>query len=231
MAISSPATRLPRHTAARRRRRRGSAGAVPGVVSGRRTGGGRRDGDGAGDGRRATGSHRRGWSCSRTWTSRGFTFFTNYESRKAGDLAANNRASLLFYWRSPRSPGSRSKDGWHPIRRRTSRTPTSSPRPLESRWSAYASPQSRPMASRDELEARVDEVRQRFGDDVPRPPSWGGYRLQPARVRVLAGKAESPPRPARLRARRWLLASRAARPVVELAVFGLRSIVRSRTKD
>jgi pyridoxamine 5'-phosphate oxidase len=108
---------------------------------------------------------------------RGLTFFTNYESRKAEELAANDRASLLFYWRS--------LDRQVRVEGRVARITASesdayfASRPLQSRWSAYASAQSRPIASRDELEERVDEVRREFGDAVPRPESWGGYRLAP----------------------------------------------------
>jgi pyridoxamine 5'-phosphate oxidase len=107
----------------------------------------------------------------------GFTFFTNYESRKGGELAANDRASLLFYWRS--------LDRQVRVEGRVARIMAAESdayfesRPLESRWSAYASPQSRPILSRDDLEARVDEVSLQFGDKVPRPASWGGYRLAP----------------------------------------------------
>ena len=108
---------------------------------------------------------------------RGFTFFSNYESRKADELAANNRASLLFYWRSlDRQVRVEGRADAIPAHESDAYFQT---RPLESRWSAYASPQSRPIASRDELEARVDEVRRGFGDEVPRPPSWGGYRVHP----------------------------------------------------
>ena len=108
---------------------------------------------------------------------RGLTFFTNYESRKGEELTANDRASLLFYWRA--------LDRQVRVEGRVARiTATESDayfesRPLESRWSAYASAQSRPIASRVELEERVDEVRRQFGDAVPRPASWGGYRLAP----------------------------------------------------
>ena len=109
--------------------------------------------------------------------ARGFTFYSNYESRKAADLAANNRASLLFYWRAL-DRQVRIEGRVAPIEAAESDAYFRS-RPVDSRWSAYASPQSRPVASRGELEARVDDVRQRFGDDVPRPPFWGGYRLNP----------------------------------------------------
>ena len=109
--------------------------------------------------------------------ARGFTFFTNYESRKAAELRANNRASLLFYWRTL-DRQVRVEGRVEPIEGRESDEYFAA-RPLESQWSASASPQSRPVASREELEARVEEVRQLFGDAVPRPGFWGGYRLAP----------------------------------------------------
>ena len=109
--------------------------------------------------------------------ARGLTFFSSYESRKGGELAANDRASLLFYWRT--------FDRQVRIEGRVARITAAESdayfesRPLASRWSACASPQSRPIATREELEGRVNDVRQRFGDAVPRPASWGGYRLAP----------------------------------------------------
>jgi pyridoxamine 5'-phosphate oxidase len=117
---------------------------------------------------------------------RGFTFFTNYGSRKGYDLAANPRASLLFYWRS--------LDRQVRIEGHVDRISEMESdeyfqtRPIESRWSAYASPQSRPVADRAELEARVAEVQGEFGRDVPRPSFWGGYRLAPHRFEFWQGR-------------------------------------------
>lgn len=109
---------------------------------------------------------------------RGFTFATSYTSRKAQDLAENSRAALLFYW--------------HPLGRQVRVEGTVervSPedsdaiflaRPRESRISALASRQSDPVASREELEARVRELAAQLGDkEVVRPEFWGGYRLAP----------------------------------------------------
>jgi len=108
---------------------------------------------------------------------RGLTFYTNYESRKGHDLAANDRAAVVFYWRSI--------DRQVRVEGRVERAAEAesdayfASRPIEARWSAAASPQSRPVASREALEARVDEVRGAHGDGVPRPSWWGGYRLRP----------------------------------------------------
>ncbi len=108
----------------------------------------------------------------------GFGFYTNLESRKASELAANPRAALLAYWQSlgrqvriegPVEPASREAT-----------TKYFATRPLGSRLAAWASPQSRPVADRAELERLVEEVRTRFpGDEVPLPDHWGGFRLVP----------------------------------------------------
>ena len=108
----------------------------------------------------------------------GFAFYTNYESRKGGELEANPHAALLFHWqplgRQVRVEG------------RVERVPADESeayfltRPLGSRLAAWASPQSRPLADRDELERLYAEAAARFpGDQVPRPPHWGGLRLLP----------------------------------------------------
>jgi pyridoxamine 5'-phosphate oxidase len=102
---------------------------------------------------------------------RGFTFFTNYESRKGRELAANPRAALLFH-----RPGVQVR-----VEGRVERVPPEesnaywTTRPSGSRRSAAASRQSQPVASRDELEAAVAAQ----PPEPPRPPSWGGYRLVP----------------------------------------------------
>jgi len=108
----------------------------------------------------------------------GFVFFTNYESRKARELATNPRAALLFYWdplgRQVRIDGLVAK-----VSQEESEAYFSSRAP-GSRLSALASRQSEVIASRAELEARVSTLRDELaGKDVPFPSSWGGYRLTP----------------------------------------------------
>ena len=110
---------------------------------------------------------------------RGFTFFTNRESRKGGELAANPRAALLLHWRpvgrQVRVEGRVERDLGRGVGRPTSRT-----RPLPSRLAAWASPQSRPLTDRAELERLYAEAAARFpGEQVPLPPHWGGYRVVP----------------------------------------------------
>lgn len=117
---------------------------------------------------------------------RGFVFFTNYESRKGLDLAANPHASLLFYWieleRQVRVEGTVVKTNaeesdayFHS-------------RPLGSRIGTWASEQSRPIESRALLEAREKSFSERFGENPPRPPHWGGYRLVPETVEFWQGR-------------------------------------------
>ncbi len=109
---------------------------------------------------------------------RGFDFYTNYESRKGGELESNPQAALLFHWqplgRQVRVEGrvERVPEGESEAYFRT--------RPLGSRLAAWASPQSRPLADRTELERLYAEAAARFpGEEVPRPPHWGGFRLVP----------------------------------------------------
>ena len=106
---------------------------------------------------------------------RGFAFHTNYESRKGVELAANPHAALLFHWQ----PLGRQVR----IEGRVERVTTEESeayfrtRPLGSRLAAWASPQSRPLADRAELERLYAEAQARFGEDVPLPQDWGGLRL------------------------------------------------------
>ena len=107
--------------------------------------------------------------------ARGFTFFTNYDSQKAHHLDESRRASLLFYWpslnRQIRICGSAER-----LSDQESDDYFAS-RPLESRWSVYASHQSAVIASREALESRYTTAREIYGDTVPRPAWWGGYRV------------------------------------------------------
>jgi pyridoxamine 5'-phosphate oxidase len=107
----------------------------------------------------------------------GFVLYTNLESRKAAELEENAAAALLFHWaelgRQVRVEG------------RAERIAAGeaaayfATRPLGSRLGAWASPQSRPLPDRAELERRLRDARERWGDDPPLPPHWGGYRIVP----------------------------------------------------
>ncbi len=117
----------------------------------------------------------------------GLTFFTNYDSDKGRDLEANPRASVTFFWvlleRQLRVTGTVGK-----LPRAESEAYFRS-RPRESQLGAWASRQSSVIAGREELEARLTEVRTRFeATDVPCPPNWGGYKLAPERVELWQGR-------------------------------------------
>ena len=119
--------------------------------------------------------------------ARGFVFFTNQASRKGTDLAANPACALLF--------------AWHPLQRQVRVEGTAEPleaaevaayfatRPRGSQLGAWASQQSRPVDSRAELERAQAEVTARFeGEEVPVPPTWGGYRVRPEVVEFWQGR-------------------------------------------
>jgi pyridoxamine 5'-phosphate oxidase len=112
------------------------------------------------------------------YDERGFVFYSNYESRKAQDIASNPRAALLFYWerlgRQVRIEG--------PVERTTLQETAAyvRSRPRASQLSALASPQSRPIASREALERRVAQLaREHNNADLPLPDGWGGFRVRP----------------------------------------------------
>ncbi len=118
---------------------------------------------------------------------RGFVFFTNYESRKGRALAAHPAVALVFYW--PELERQVRVEGYaEPISAEESDAYYAT-RPLESRIGAWASPQSRPIANRAELEQRIAEVAARFSaQEPPRPPFWGGYRVFPDRIEFWQGR-------------------------------------------
>ncbi|KUZ13853.1 pyridoxamine 5'-phosphate oxidase [Burkholderia diffusa] len=117
---------------------------------------------------------------------RGFVFFTNYESRKGRDLAANPHAALLFYWieleRQVRIEGRIEKTSADESDRYFAS------RPLGSRIGAWASEQSAVIDSRATLEAREKAVSERYGENPPRPPHWGGYRVVPDAIEFWQGR-------------------------------------------
>lgn len=120
--------------------------------------------------------------------ARGFVFYTNYESRKGGELDAQKRAAIAFYWpkgdeqvraecRVERVSAEES-DAYFATRARASQV------------GAWASSQSRPLDSREALEARVREIEARYeGAAIPRPPHWGGYLLVPHAIEFWYGRA------------------------------------------
>jgi len=118
----------------------------------------------------------------------GFVFYTNYRSRKGQEIEAKSSACLLFLWsdleRQVRIEGAVEK---------VSASESNEyfvTRPLGARLSAWASNQSEIVASRQVLERAMEEARRRHGDNPPRPPHWGGYRLLPRAIEFWQGRAD-----------------------------------------
>ena len=118
--------------------------------------------------------------------ARGFTFFTNYQSSKGRQMARHAYAAAVFFWqpleRQVRIEGrieqvsAEESDEYYKRR------------PISSRLGAWASPQSEVIESRAWLEQREADYQRQFGDDPPRPPHWGGYRLLPERFEFWQGR-------------------------------------------
>jgi pyridoxamine 5'-phosphate oxidase len=122
----------------------------------------------------------------RQWDSRGFVFYTNYESRKGAELTVHPYAALLLWWgaleRQIRIEGTVERvlgvesDAYF------------ASRPRGHRLSAWASRQSAVVPDRESLERAMDDAGERFPDEVPRPPFWGGYRVVPDRFEFWQGR-------------------------------------------
>ena len=111
--------------------------------------------------------------------ARGFAFYTNLESRKGDELAANPRAALVFYWQ-PLDRQVRIEGTVERVPREEAQAYFDT-RPLPSRIAAWASPQSRPVTSRDELERLYAQAEKELAGaaGLRLPPHWGGYRVRP----------------------------------------------------
>ena len=112
---------------------------------------------------------------------KGFVFYTNEQSAKGGQLRENPRAALLFHWKSLR----RQVRLEGPVDRVSDAEADAyfASRARDSQLGAWASDQSRPLASRETFEHRFEEMKRRFeGQQIPRPPHWGGYRVVPQRI-------------------------------------------------
>lgn len=118
----------------------------------------------------------------------GFVFFTNYESRKGRELGAYPHAALVMFWpeleRQIRIEGTitrtdaRESDEYYATR------------PLGARLGAWASPQSQVLPDRAALEERLRKVTAQYGEQPPRPPHWGGFRLEPAFIEFWQGRMD-----------------------------------------
>lgn len=118
----------------------------------------------------------------------GFVFFTNYESEKGQEIAANPKASLTFFWpeleRQVRIMGQIEK-----VSAQESDAYFDS-RPKGSQLGAWTSPQSQIIENREELNSRLESMEKRFSaEPISRPPHWGGYRLLPIRIEFWQGRA------------------------------------------
>lgn len=124
----------------------------------------------------------------KSFNAEGFVFYTNYESRKGAELAANPRATLLFYWpdleRQVRIAGSVKR-----VSREESEAYFQS-RPEGHRLGAWASRQSSVVSGRDDLERAIADAAQRYSSEIPLPPSWGGYRLRPESYEFWQGRPD-----------------------------------------
>lgn len=111
----------------------------------------------------------------------GFVFYTNLDSRKGGELAANRHVALLFHWKSLRRQ-IRIEGPVAPVEDAVADAYFAT-RSRDSQLGAWASDQSRPLDSRATFETRFAEMQARFdGRDVPRPPRWSGWRVTPERI-------------------------------------------------
>jgi pyridoxamine 5'-phosphate oxidase len=118
---------------------------------------------------------------------RGYVFYTNYESRKAREMEATGRASLLFFWRSAERQVR--IDGTVERISPVESDAYFETRPLDSRLSVYASKQSEAIESREVLEEAFERARRTYGNDaVPRPGWWGGYRIVPDEFEFWQGR-------------------------------------------
>jgi pyridoxamine 5'-phosphate oxidase len=121
------------------------------------------------------------------YDAKGFTFFTNYNSQKGQEIAANPFASLVFFWkeleRQVRVEGTIEK-----VSEAESDAYFYS-RPVGSRIGAWSSPQSTVISDRNILEENAKQYTTQFGDSVPRPLHWGGYIVKPTQVEFWQGRS------------------------------------------
>jgi pyridoxamine 5'-phosphate oxidase len=116
----------------------------------------------------------------------GFVFYTNYKSQKGKEIAENNNATILFFWKelerqvnikgTIEKVSEQESDEYFYIR------------PAASRIGAWSSPQSAVISSRKVLEENEIKFREQYGNDAPRPPHWGGYRLKPHTIEFWQGR-------------------------------------------
>ena len=120
-------------------------------------------------------------------TEKGFSFFTNYSSRKSQEIEVNPNVCMNFFWpemeRQVRINGSISR-----LSEQESDDYFNS-RPYESRIGAWCSPQSQVIGSREVLEIKIQELKKKYPNEVPRPENWGGYTIVPNEIEFWQGRA------------------------------------------
>ena len=120
-------------------------------------------------------------------TQKGFSFFTNYSSRKSQEIEVNPNVCMNFFWpemeRQVRINGS--------INRLSEKESDDyfNSRPYESRIGAWSSPQSQVIKSREVLEKKINELKRKYPNEVPRPENWGGYFIIPNEIEFWQGRA------------------------------------------
>jgi pyridoxamine 5'-phosphate oxidase len=120
--------------------------------------------------------------------ARGFRFFTNYESAKAEQITSHPQVALCFHWKMLRDGVQVRVEGSIEKLSAAESDAYFATRPRGSRIGAWASPQSQPLANREEFEKRIAVIEERFADgDVPRPAHWGGYLVVPDRIEIWYG--------------------------------------------
>lgn len=122
------------------------------------------------------------------WDARGFVFYTNLDSRKGGELAANPAVHMDFHWKSLQRQIR--IDGDAGLVPDAEADAYFAGRPRTSQLGAWASNQSQPLPDRETFETRLAEVTARFdGGDVPRPPRWSGFRVEPRAIEFWQDRA------------------------------------------
>lgn len=120
------------------------------------------------------------------FSDEGFVFYTNYLSHKGAELAKNPKAALVFFWkeleRQVRVEGTAEKVS------EEDSVAYFKNRPVKSKIGAWASPQSTPIAGRHIIEENVSEYQAQFGEDIPKPPHWGGYIVKPEIIEFWQGR-------------------------------------------
>lgn len=122
----------------------------------------------------------------RGFDERGLVFFTNYQSRKGQELAVNPHAALVFFW--PELERQIRIEGTISFTTEAESDEYYHTRPIKSRLGTWVSQQSTPISGREILEEGLREIEEKYGENPPRPPHWGGYRLVPTHWEFWQGR-------------------------------------------